>query len=138
LPFFLVFSKIPREFLPGLSSISFLSLHQFKEYVRAFGANAELIDSHDLPRHRREQVIRTAPPTGRGCRLAGATPRTQAFAPHRAVCGCRSIRHWPRRDMKETATVKIFLAEGDPASVRIAEISNWTGRLWRDLDPGWN
>jgi hypothetical protein len=30
--------------------------------------------------------------------------------------------------MKETATVKIFLAEGDPASVRIAEISNWTGK----------
>ncbi len=30
--------------------------------------------------------------------------------------------------MKQTATVKIFLAEGDPASVRIAEISNWTGK----------
>lgn len=30
--------------------------------------------------------------------------------------------------MKETATVKIFLAEGDPASVRTAEISNWTGK----------
>jgi hypothetical protein len=30
--------------------------------------------------------------------------------------------------VKETATVKIFLAEGDPASVRTAEISNWTGK----------
>lgn len=30
--------------------------------------------------------------------------------------------------MKETATVKIFLAEGDPDSVRTAEISNWTGK----------
>lgn len=30
--------------------------------------------------------------------------------------------------MKETATVKILLAEGDPASVRTAEISNWTGK----------
>jgi hypothetical protein len=30
--------------------------------------------------------------------------------------------------MKETATVKIFLAEGDPASVRTAEISNWSGK----------
>ena len=30
--------------------------------------------------------------------------------------------------MKETATVKIFLAKGDPASVRTAEISNWTGK----------
>lgn len=30
--------------------------------------------------------------------------------------------------MKETATVKIFLAEGDPSSVRTAEISNWTGK----------
>ena len=30
--------------------------------------------------------------------------------------------------MKQTATVKIFLAEGDPTSVRIAEISNWTGK----------
>ena len=30
--------------------------------------------------------------------------------------------------MKETATVKIFLAEGDPASIRTAEISNWTGK----------
>jgi hypothetical protein len=30
--------------------------------------------------------------------------------------------------MKQTATVKIFLAEGDPSSVRIAEISNWTGK----------
>ena len=30
--------------------------------------------------------------------------------------------------MKETATIKIFLAEGDPASVRAAEISNWTGK----------
>ncbi|OPL18826.1 MAG: hypothetical protein AVO35_12805 [Candidatus Aegiribacteria sp. MLS_C] len=30
--------------------------------------------------------------------------------------------------MKETATVKIFLAQGDPASVRTAEISNWTGK----------
>jgi hypothetical protein len=31
-------------------------------------------------------------------------------------------------NMKESATVKIFLAEGDPASVRTAEISNWTGK----------
>ena len=31
------------------------------------------------------------------------------------------------RTMKETATVR-FLAEGDPASVRTAEISNWTGK----------
>jgi hypothetical protein len=30
--------------------------------------------------------------------------------------------------MKETATVKIFLAQGEPASVRTAEISNWTGK----------
>lgn len=30
--------------------------------------------------------------------------------------------------MKESATVKIFLTEGDPASVRTAEISNWTGK----------
>jgi hypothetical protein len=30
--------------------------------------------------------------------------------------------------VKETATVKIFLAQGDPASVRTAEISNWTGK----------
>lgn len=30
--------------------------------------------------------------------------------------------------MKETATVKIFLAQGDPDSVRTAEISNWTGK----------
>jgi len=30
--------------------------------------------------------------------------------------------------MKKTATVKIFLAEGDPDSVRTAEISNWTGK----------
>lgn len=30
--------------------------------------------------------------------------------------------------MKETATVKIFLAEGDPDSVRTSEISNWTGK----------
>jgi hypothetical protein len=30
--------------------------------------------------------------------------------------------------MKETATVKIFLAEGDPGSIRTAEISNWTGK----------
>jgi len=30
--------------------------------------------------------------------------------------------------MKETATVKIFLALGDPGSIRTAEISNWTGK----------
>ncbi len=30
--------------------------------------------------------------------------------------------------MKETATVKIFLARGDPDSIRTAEISNWTGK----------
>lgn len=30
--------------------------------------------------------------------------------------------------MKETATVKIFLAQGDPGSIRTAEISNWTGK----------
>ena len=30
--------------------------------------------------------------------------------------------------MKETATVKIFLAQGDPSSIRTAEISNWTGK----------
>ena len=30
--------------------------------------------------------------------------------------------------MKETATVKIFLAQGEPDSVRTAEISNWTGK----------
>lgn len=30
--------------------------------------------------------------------------------------------------MKETATVKIFLAQGDPDSIRTAEISNWTGK----------
>lgn len=30
--------------------------------------------------------------------------------------------------MKKAATVRIFLAEGDPASVRTAEISNWTGK----------
>jgi hypothetical protein len=30
--------------------------------------------------------------------------------------------------MKETATVKIFLAQGDPDSVRTSEISNWTGK----------
>jgi len=30
--------------------------------------------------------------------------------------------------MKETATVKIFLALGEPDSVRTAEISNWTGK----------
>jgi hypothetical protein len=30
--------------------------------------------------------------------------------------------------MKETATVKIFLAQGDPGSIRIAEISNWSGK----------
>lgn len=30
--------------------------------------------------------------------------------------------------MKETATVKIFLAMGDPGSIRTAEISNWTGK----------
>ena len=30
--------------------------------------------------------------------------------------------------MKDTATVKIFLALGDPSSIRTAEISNWTGK----------
>jgi hypothetical protein len=30
--------------------------------------------------------------------------------------------------MKATATVKIFLARGEPDSVRTAEISNWTGK----------
>ena len=30
--------------------------------------------------------------------------------------------------MKQTATVKIFLAEGNPSSVRTAEISNWSGK----------
>lgn len=30
--------------------------------------------------------------------------------------------------MSESATVKIFLVEGDPVSVRTAEISNWTGK----------
>jgi len=30
--------------------------------------------------------------------------------------------------MKDTATVKIFLAEGSPTSVRTAELSNWTGK----------
>lgn len=30
--------------------------------------------------------------------------------------------------MKESATVKIFLVDGDPVSVRTAEISNWTGK----------
>ncbi len=30
--------------------------------------------------------------------------------------------------MKSTATVKIFLAEGDPDSIRTAEISNWSGK----------
>jgi hypothetical protein len=30
--------------------------------------------------------------------------------------------------MNETATVKIFLALGEPGSVRTAEISNWTGK----------
>jgi len=30
--------------------------------------------------------------------------------------------------MKETATVKIFLAQGDPSSISTAEISNWTGK----------
>jgi hypothetical protein len=30
--------------------------------------------------------------------------------------------------MTETATVKIFLALGEPSSVRTAEISNWTGK----------
>ena len=30
--------------------------------------------------------------------------------------------------MKETATVKIFLAEGDLDSIRTSEISNWTGK----------
>lgn len=30
--------------------------------------------------------------------------------------------------MSDTATVKIFLVHGDPASVKTAEISNWTGK----------
>ncbi len=30
--------------------------------------------------------------------------------------------------MNTTATVKIFLVHGDPASLRTAEISNWTGK----------
>jgi len=30
--------------------------------------------------------------------------------------------------MKDTATVKIFLAQGSPTSVRSAELSNWTGK----------
>jgi hypothetical protein len=30
--------------------------------------------------------------------------------------------------MKNTATVKIFLAHGSPTSVRTAELSNWTGK----------
>jgi len=30
--------------------------------------------------------------------------------------------------MADTATVKIFLVQGDPASLRTAEISNWTGK----------
>ncbi len=30
--------------------------------------------------------------------------------------------------MKNTATVKIFLAQGSPTSVRTAELSNWTGK----------
>ncbi|MBU8912280.1 MAG: DUF4357 domain-containing protein [Desulfobacterales bacterium] len=30
--------------------------------------------------------------------------------------------------MKDTATVKIFLAQGSPSSVRTAELSNWTGK----------
>ena len=30
--------------------------------------------------------------------------------------------------MNETATVRIFLAQGSPTSVRTAEISNWTGK----------
>lgn len=30
--------------------------------------------------------------------------------------------------MKDTATVKLFLAEGSPTSVRTAELSNWTGK----------
>ena len=30
--------------------------------------------------------------------------------------------------MTETATVKIFLAQGDPGLIRTAEISNWTGK----------
>lgn len=30
--------------------------------------------------------------------------------------------------MNDTATVKIFLVHGDPASVKTAEISNWTGK----------
>ncbi len=30
--------------------------------------------------------------------------------------------------MKDTATVKIFLAQGSPTSVRTAELSNWTGK----------
>jgi hypothetical protein len=31
-------------------------------------------------------------------------------------------------NVKNTATVKIFLAEGDPDSIRTAEISNWSGK----------
>ena len=30
--------------------------------------------------------------------------------------------------MKDTATVKIFLVQGSPSSVRTAELSNWTGK----------
>lgn len=30
--------------------------------------------------------------------------------------------------MKDTATVRIFLAQGSPSSVRTAELSNWTGK----------
>ena len=30
--------------------------------------------------------------------------------------------------MKNTATVKIFLTQGSPTSVRTAELSNWTGK----------
>jgi len=33
-----------------------------------------------------------------------------------------------RGDMKDTATVRIFLAQGSPSSVRTAELSNWTGK----------
>ena len=33
-----------------------------------------------------------------------------------------------REDMKDTATVKIFLVEGSPTSIRTAELSNWTGK----------
>jgi len=36
--------------------------------------------------------------------------------------------NWTHEDVEETATVKIFLAQGDPGSLRTAEISNWTGK----------